>query len=115
MTIEDPTQARSDHTDGYGQVCAPPSTHGQTLQLSEPHGSLRMVDTSDYDHGNLNSGLCVVQTPTLEGAQAESTIVQSPTLTNHDAEPLTLDVQHDGDETTSKSRNAGNYQLWDAL
>ena len=65
-----------------------------------------MVDTSDYDHGNLNSGLCVVQTPTLEGAQAESTIVQSPTLTNQDAEPLTLDVQHDGDETTRVAMRA---------
>ena len=65
-----------------------------------------MVDTSDYDHGNLNSGLCVVQTPTLEGAQAKSTIVQSPTLTKHDAQPLTQDVQHDGDEATRVAMRA---------
>jgi hypothetical protein len=45
---------QNDDTTGYGQVCCPPSTQGQTLlKRKELDSSLRMVSTAKHDQGNL--------------------------------------------------------------
>ena len=98
MAVQIRLNERLDHIDGYGQVCCPTPTHGQTLfQLSAPTGSLCMVDTALNDHGNLTSDMCDdMQTPMMEDkAPANAHDVQSPTTLTQDAQPLTQEVQQE--------------------
>ena len=91
---------QNDDTTGYGQVCSPPPTHGQTMsKRKELESSLRMVSTANYDQGNLPTDqMCdVVQ----DVAQANAPIhVQEP-LTQK-AQPLTQDVAQLDDDKKEK-------------
>ena len=54
MSVHD----QNDDTTGYGQVCCPTPTHGQTTKRNELDSSPRMVSTANYDQGNLTPDLC---------------------------------------------------------
>ena len=95
MSVHD----HDDDTTGYGQVCCPPPTHGQTKR-KELESSLRMVSTAIYDQRNLPTDqLCDV----VQEAQANAQIhVPGPlALKAHPlaqkAHPLTQDVAQPDD------------------
>ena len=76
MSVHD----QSDDMTGYGQVCCPTPTHGQTHMSTrkELDSSLRMVSTAKHDQGNLPTDqLCDV----VQEAQANAQInVPGPLL-----------------------------------
>ena len=93
---------QSDDTTGYGQVCCPTPTHGQTHMSTrkELDSSLRMVSTAKHDQGNLPTDqLCDV----VQEAQANAQIhVPGPLalkahLLAQKAHPLTQDVAQPDD------------------